>query len=92
MYDVIVIGTGPIGQTVADRKAMLRPVVAVADARRVAGARQEPAAPDGSLRRELVTRAFTDAGIDVRTGGTVTDRARPLSRHYSSTNGSRESP
>src|SRR5580658_6047419 len=68
IYDVIVIGTGPIGQTVADRaraaglsvaaverelvggecsywacipsKAMLRPVVAVADARRVGGAAQ----------------------------------------------------
>jgi pyruvate/2-oxoglutarate dehydrogenase complex dihydrolipoamide dehydrogenase (E3) component len=68
VYDVIVIGIGPVGYTVADRaraaglsvaaverelvggecsywacipsKAMLRPVVAVADARRVAGARQ----------------------------------------------------
>jgi pyruvate/2-oxoglutarate dehydrogenase complex dihydrolipoamide dehydrogenase (E3) component len=67
-YDVIVLGTGPVGPTVATRagaarlsvvaverelvggecaywacipsKAMLRPVVAVADARRVAGARQ----------------------------------------------------
>jgi dihydrolipoamide dehydrogenase len=67
IYDVIVIGTGPIGQTVADRaraagltvaaverelvggecsywacipsKAMLRPVTALADARRVGGAR-----------------------------------------------------
>jgi dihydrolipoamide dehydrogenase len=67
-YDVIVIGAGPVGYTVADRaraaglsvaaverelvggecsywacipsKAMLRPVVAVADARRVAGACQ----------------------------------------------------
>jgi pyruvate/2-oxoglutarate dehydrogenase complex dihydrolipoamide dehydrogenase (E3) component len=73
VYDVIVIGTGPIGQTVADRacaaglsvaaverelvggecsywacipsKAMLRPVVAVADARRVAGARQAVTGP-----------------------------------------------
>jgi pyruvate/2-oxoglutarate dehydrogenase complex dihydrolipoamide dehydrogenase (E3) component len=72
-YDVVVIGTGPIGQTVADRaraaglsvaaverelvggecsywacipsKAMLRPVVAVADARRVAGARQAVTGP-----------------------------------------------
>jgi pyruvate/2-oxoglutarate dehydrogenase complex dihydrolipoamide dehydrogenase (E3) component len=68
VYDVIVIGAGPVGYTAADRaraaglsvavverelvggecaywacipsKAMLRPVVAVADARRVAGARQ----------------------------------------------------
>ena len=73
LYDVIVIGTGPIGQTVADRaraaglsvaaverelvggecsdwacipsKAMLRPVVAVADVRRVAGARQAVTGP-----------------------------------------------
>jgi len=68
VYDVIVIGAGPVGYTVADRaraaglsvaaverelvggecsywacipsKAMLRPVVAVADARKVAGAFQ----------------------------------------------------
>jgi hypothetical protein len=38
VYDVIVIGTGPIGQ--------LRPVVAVADARRVDGARQAVTGPD----------------------------------------------
>ncbi len=71
--DVIVIGTGPIGQTLANRacaaglsvaaverelvggecsywacipsKAMLRPDVAVADARRVAGARQAVTGP-----------------------------------------------
>jgi pyruvate/2-oxoglutarate dehydrogenase complex dihydrolipoamide dehydrogenase (E3) component len=72
LYDVIVIGTGPIGQTVAGRaraaglsvaaverepvggecsywacipsNAMLQPVVAVADACRVAGrGRQSPA-------------------------------------------------
>jgi pyruvate/2-oxoglutarate dehydrogenase complex dihydrolipoamide dehydrogenase (E3) component len=73
LYDVIVIGAGPIGLTVADRaraaglsaaaverelvggecsywacipsKAMLRPVVAVADARRVSGARQAVTGP-----------------------------------------------
>jgi pyruvate/2-oxoglutarate dehydrogenase complex dihydrolipoamide dehydrogenase (E3) component len=73
VYDVIVIGAGPISQTVADRaraagltaatverelvggecsywacipsKAMLRPVVAVADAQRVAGARQAVTGP-----------------------------------------------
>jgi dihydrolipoamide dehydrogenase len=72
-YDVVVIGAGPIGQTVADRaraaglsvaaverelvggecsywacipsKAMLRPVVAVADAHRVAGSRQAVTGP-----------------------------------------------
>jgi pyruvate/2-oxoglutarate dehydrogenase complex dihydrolipoamide dehydrogenase (E3) component len=74
VYDVIVIGAGPIGQNVADRaraagltvavverelvggectywacipsKALLRPVIAVADARRVDGAR---AAVTGSI-------------------------------------------
>jgi pyruvate/2-oxoglutarate dehydrogenase complex dihydrolipoamide dehydrogenase (E3) component len=68
VYDVIVVGAGPVGQTVADRaraagltaavverelvggecsywgcipsKAMLRPVTALADARRVGGARE----------------------------------------------------
>jgi pyruvate/2-oxoglutarate dehydrogenase complex dihydrolipoamide dehydrogenase (E3) component len=73
VYDVIVLGAGPIGQTVADRtcaaglsvavverelvggecsywacipsKAMLRPVVAVADADRVEGARQAISGP-----------------------------------------------
>jgi pyruvate/2-oxoglutarate dehydrogenase complex dihydrolipoamide dehydrogenase (E3) component len=73
VYDVIVIGTGPVGQTVIDRaraaglsvaaverelvggecsywacipsKAMLRPVVAVADARRVEGAQQAITGP-----------------------------------------------
>ena len=72
-YDVIVIGAGPIGQTVADRtraaglsvavvehelvggvcsywacipsKAILRPVVAVGDARKVDGARQAVTGP-----------------------------------------------
>lgn len=75
-YDVIVIGAGPVGVTVADRtraaglsvavverelvggecsywacipsKAMLRPVVAVADARRVAGAREAVTGPVNS--------------------------------------------
>jgi dihydrolipoamide dehydrogenase len=73
VYDVIVIGAGPVGYTVAGRaraaglsvaaverelvggecsywacipsKAMLRPVVAVADACRVAGARQAVTGP-----------------------------------------------
>jgi dihydrolipoamide dehydrogenase len=73
IYDVIVIGAGPIGQTVADRaraawltvavverelvggecsywacipsKAMLRPVTALADARRVGGAREAVTGP-----------------------------------------------
>lgn len=88
MYDVIVIGTGPIGQTVTERaraaglsvaaverelvggecsywacipsKAMLRPVVAVADVRRVAGARQ------------AVTGATDAAAVFVRRDGYVT--------------------
>jgi len=78
-YDVVVLGAGPVGQTVADRarahglsvavverelvggecsywacipsKAMLRPVVAVADARRVDGA------------REAVTGRVSPAGV-----------------------------
>ena len=58
VFDVIVIGAGPVGYTVADRaraaglywacipsKAMLRPVVAVADARRVGGSRQAVTGP-----------------------------------------------
>ncbi|MGW2307560.1 dihydrolipoyl dehydrogenase family protein [Actinomadura luteofluorescens] len=93
-YDVIVIGTGPIGQTVADRaraaglsvaaverelvggecsywacipsKAMLRPVVAAADARRVAGARQAVTGPvDASAvfaRRDEWVSDWTDTG------------------------------
>ena len=88
-YDVIVIGTGPIGQTAAERaraagltvaaverelvggecsywacipsKAMLRPVVAVADARRVAGARQ------------AVTGPVDAAAVFKRRDGYVTD-------------------
>lgn len=87
-YDVIVIGTGPVGQTVTDRvraaglsvaaverelvggecsywacipsKAMLRPVVAVADARRVAGA------------REAVTGPVDAEGVFARRDGSVT--------------------
>src|ERR1700722_9786522 len=75
-YDVIVIGAGPIGLTLADRaraaglsvavverelvggvcsywagvpsKAMLRPVIAVADAGRVNGARQAVPGPVGA--------------------------------------------
>src|SRR6476646_10055431 len=73
IYDVVVIGMGPMGVTVAGRahaaglsvaaverelvggecsywgcipsKAMLRPVIAVADARRVAGAREAVTGP-----------------------------------------------
>lgn len=93
-YDVIVIGAGPIGQTVADRaraadltvavvekelvggecsywacipsKAMLRPVVAVSDARRVDGAREaitgsiDPAGVFG--RRDRYVTNWDDSG------------------------------
>jgi pyruvate/2-oxoglutarate dehydrogenase complex dihydrolipoamide dehydrogenase (E3) component len=94
VYDVIVIGTGPIGQTVADRaraaglsvaaverelvggecsywacipsKAMLRPVVAVADARRVAGAREAVTGPVDALavfkRRDGYVTDWNDEG------------------------------
>jgi pyruvate/2-oxoglutarate dehydrogenase complex dihydrolipoamide dehydrogenase (E3) component len=82
-YDVVVLGAGPVGQTVALRaraaglsaalierelvggecsywgcvpsKALLRPVLAVADARRIAGARE---AVDGSGFRP--TRSLCD--------------------------------
>jgi dihydrolipoamide dehydrogenase len=88
-FDVIVIGAGPIGQTVADRarsgglsvavverelvggecsywacvpsKAMLRPVVAVAEAVSVDGA------------REAVTGAINPAGVFGRRNRAVTD-------------------
>ena len=93
-YDVIVIGAGPIGQTVADRaragglsvavverelvggecsywacipsKAMLRPVTALADARRVGGAREavtgqaDPAAV--FARRDWWVSSWNDEG------------------------------
>ena len=94
VYDVIVIGTGPIGQTVAERacaaglsvaaverelvggecsywacipsKAMLRPVVAVADARRVAGARQAVTGPVNApavfARRDGFVANWNDEG------------------------------
>jgi pyruvate/2-oxoglutarate dehydrogenase complex dihydrolipoamide dehydrogenase (E3) component len=93
-YDVIVLGAGPVGQTVATRvcaqglsvalierelvggecsywgcvpsKAMLRPVLAVADARRVDGARQALTAPvDASgvfARRDRYTTNWDDTG------------------------------
>jgi dihydrolipoamide dehydrogenase len=93
-YDVIVIGAGPIGLTLADRaraadltvavverelvggecsywacipsKAMLRPVIAVADARRVDGARQAVtgpvSAPGVFARRDFWVSDWNDAG------------------------------
>src|SRR5215467_4485558 len=92
VYDVIVVGMGPIGESVADRaraaglsvaaverelvggecsywacipsKAMLRPVVAVADARRVAGARQAVTrpvdAPAAFARRDRLVTDWND--------------------------------
>ena len=94
MYDVIVIGVGPVGYTVAVRaraagltvavveqelvggecaywacipsKAMLRPVVAVADARRVAGAFQAVTgtvdAPAVFARRDEWVTGWNDQG------------------------------
>ena len=93
-YDVIVIGAGPIGQTVADRaraagltvavverelvggecsywacvpsKAMLRPVTALADARRVGGAREAVTgladAPATFARRDWWVTNWNDEG------------------------------
>jgi pyruvate/2-oxoglutarate dehydrogenase complex dihydrolipoamide dehydrogenase (E3) component len=94
VYDVVVIGTGPVGQTLADRarasglsvaaverelvggecaywgcipsKAMLRPVLALADARRVAGAREAVAGPASALatfaRRDSWVSDWHDEG------------------------------
>jgi len=89
MYDVIVLGTGPVGQTVAQRvgaaglsvaaverelvgvsallgmdpsKAMLRPVVAVADARRIAGARQAVTGPADAWRCSPAETGTSPAG------------------------------
>ncbi|MGH3278378.1 MAG: dihydrolipoyl dehydrogenase family protein [Trebonia sp.] len=94
LYDVIVIGAGPIGQTVADRaraadlsvavverelvggecsywacipsKAMLRPVAALADARRVGGAREAVAGQVDPralfARRDYWVSSWNDAG------------------------------
>ena len=93
-YDVIVIGAGPIGLTLAERaraadlsvavverelvggecsywacipsKAMLRPVIAVADARRVDGARQAVtgpvSAPGVFARRDSWVTDWNDEG------------------------------
>jgi pyruvate/2-oxoglutarate dehydrogenase complex dihydrolipoamide dehydrogenase (E3) component len=94
VYDVIVVGMGPIGETVAERaraaglnvaaverelvggecsywacipsKAMLRPVVAVADARRVAGAQQAVTGPVDApavfTRRDKYVSNWNDDG------------------------------
>ena len=94
VYDVIVIGAGPVGQNVADRaraagltvavverelvggecsywacipsKALIRPVIAVADARRVDGAREAvsgPIDPAGVFgRRDCYVSDWDDTG------------------------------
>ncbi|GHJ36880.1 NAD(P)/FAD-dependent oxidoreductase [Streptomyces sp. TS71-3] len=93
-YDVVVLGTGPVGQNLADRaraaglsvaaverelvggecsywacvpsKALLRPIIAVADARRVDGARQAVTGPlDTSAvfaRRDRYVTGWDDSG------------------------------
>ena len=93
-YDVIVVGAGPVGQTVADRcgaadltvavierelvggecsywacvpsKAMLRPVLALSDVRRLDGARQAVAGPVAAggvfARRDHYVSDWDDSG------------------------------
>jgi len=93
-YDVIVVGAGPVGQTVADRcgaadltvavverelvggecsywacvpsKAMLRPVLALSDVRRLDGARQAVAGPVAAggvfARRDHYVSDWDDIG------------------------------
>ncbi|MFF3461887.1 dihydrolipoyl dehydrogenase family protein [Streptomyces sp. NPDC002619] len=94
VYDVIVLGAGPVGQNVADRaraaglsvavverelvggecsywacvpsKALLRPVIAVAEARRVDGARQAVTGPLDTeavfARRDRYVTEWDDGG------------------------------
>jgi pyruvate/2-oxoglutarate dehydrogenase complex dihydrolipoamide dehydrogenase (E3) component len=94
VYDVVILGAGPVGQTLAERaraaglsvavverelvggecsywgcipsKALLRPVIAVADARRVDGARQAVTgrldAPAVFGRRDRAVSNWDDAG------------------------------
>ena len=107
-YDVVVLGAGPVGQTVADRsraagltvalverelvggecsywacipsKAMLRPVAALGDARRVDGARQavtgqlDPAGVFG--RRDHYTTDWNDGGQAAWVAGIGADLIR----------------
>ncbi|WP_431941806.1 dihydrolipoyl dehydrogenase family protein [Nocardia grenadensis] len=93
-YDVVVLGAGPVGQSITDRaraadltvavverelvggecsywacvpsKALLRPVIAVSDARRVDGARQAVTAPLDTARvfarRDHYVTGWDDAG------------------------------
>jgi pyruvate/2-oxoglutarate dehydrogenase complex dihydrolipoamide dehydrogenase (E3) component len=108
VYDVIVIGAGPVGQTAAGAaiaaglsvatverelvggecgywacipsKAMLRPVVAVADARRVAGARQAVTGTvdSGAVfgRRDLFVNDWDDNGAATSLQKTGVDLVR----------------
>src|ERR1700693_2426258 len=94
MYDVVVLGAGPVGQNAADRaraaglsaarverelvggecsywacvpsKALLRPVIAVSDARRVDGAREAVSGPISSAgvfgRRNRYVSDWDDSG------------------------------
>jgi pyruvate/2-oxoglutarate dehydrogenase complex dihydrolipoamide dehydrogenase (E3) component len=107
-YDVVVLGAGPVGQTVADRsraagltvavverelvggecsywgcipsKAMLRPVAALADARRVDGARQavtgQPDPAGVFERRDRYTTGWDDSGQAAWVGGIGADLIR----------------
>jgi pyruvate/2-oxoglutarate dehydrogenase complex dihydrolipoamide dehydrogenase (E3) component len=112
VYDVIVIGAGPVGQTLAERvrsanlsvvvverelvggecsywgcvpsKALLRPVIAVSDARRVDGAREAVTGPLNNAgvfgRRDRYVTNWDDAGQAAWVKGIGADLVRGHAR------------
>ncbi|MGX1676385.1 dihydrolipoyl dehydrogenase family protein [Streptomyces sp. NPDC055400] len=112
MYDVIVVGAGPVGQNVAERaraaglsvavverelvggecsywacvpsKALLRPVISIADARRVDGARAAVtgriSADDVFARRNRYVSDYDDSGQADWIGSIGADLVRGIGR------------